>query len=71
MFHLPEIPFNAFESLFFCLVAFLLAVALGRRILKSEFGKKTCVFCGAEVPAEEHAHHLEICGLKMMGRRQA
>ena len=66
----PEIPFNSLESFVFCFVGALLSVGLGRRILQSEFGRKECVFCGASVPSDEYSHHLEICGLKLLSKRQ-
>lgn len=70
MFQLPEIQFNSIEGYFLCVIALLLVFALGKRIIKHEFLPKKCVFCGASVPADEHTHHLEICGLKMMHRRE-
>lgn len=63
-----EIQFNAFEALLFGALALVLAVGIANRIIKAEFRRKKCVFCGDSIPADEHAHHLEICGLKKLGR---
>jgi hypothetical protein len=43
-----------------------LALRLAKRMIKAEFSKKRCVFCGEKIPADEHSHHLEICSLKIM-----
>lgn len=69
MSHIPEIPFNYLEALLFGAVAAVSAVGVARRIIKQDFGKKKCVFCGGEIPADEYEHHLEICGLKMLAKR--
>jgi len=39
------------------------------RTFMSELRSRKCVFCGEAVPPDEYAHHLEICGLKMIARR--
>jgi hypothetical protein len=65
---MPEISFNAFEAFLFGALALVLAAGIVHRIIRDEFRRKKCVFCGDLVPADEHAHHLEICGLKKLGR---
>jgi hypothetical protein len=64
MFHFEEIPYSHIEALL--VGAFILALAVIHlwRTLKSELRKRECVFCGKAVPSDEHAHHLEICGLR-------
>lgn len=67
---LIETHVNGIEALLFSLLAILLAARLAARIFKAEFRRKRCVFCGEAIAADEHAHHLEICGLmKLMERR--
>lgn len=61
-----EYPFNTVEALLLGGLALGLIGGLVRRIVKAEFRPKECVFCGRSVAADEHAHHLEICGLKKM-----
>jgi len=71
MVHLPEVPYFQIEML----IAGAFVLALGAihlwRAIKSELRSRRCVFCGESIAPDEHAHHLEICGLKMiMSRRQ-
>lgn len=61
---MPEIQFNAFEAFLFSALALLLTAGLVKRIIKAEFRRKKCVFCGHSIPADEYSHHLEICGLR-------
>src|SRR5271165_2570830 len=51
--------------------AFVLALATIHlwRAVHSELRPRKCVFCGETVDAEEHPHHLEICGLMMLSIR--
>jgi hypothetical protein len=65
---MPEIPFNTFEAFLFAALALVLSAGVATKIFKAEFRPKRCVFCGESVAADEHAHHLEICGLKKLGR---
>jgi hypothetical protein len=71
MFHLPEVPFNELHAFFYGSGALIFGLILLVRFIRSEVRPRKCVFCGEKIPADEHAHHLEICGLKMMlSRRQ-
>ncbi len=65
MFH-PEIPYTKIETLL--VGAFILALAAIHlwRMLKSELSSRECVFCRKTVPADEHTHHLKICGLRKL-----
>ena len=67
--HIPDSPLNTVESAIFGVVALLSAMRVAKRILKDEFYSKRCAFCGNLIPADEHAHHLEMCGLKKLGGR--
>ena len=51
--------------------AFVLALATIHlwRAVHSELRPRKCVFCGESVAADEHPHHLEICGLKTLSLR--
>lgn len=66
---LPDIPYFQIELL----IAGAFVLALGSlhlwRTFRAETRPRKCVFCGVTVPPDEHAHHLEICGLKMIQRR--
>ncbi len=67
---LIETHLTAIETLLFSGLATLLAAKLAARVFKAEFRRKKCVFCGESISADEHAHHLEICGLmKLLDRR--
>jgi len=69
MVQLPEVPYFQIETLMvgaFLLV--FLAIHLWR-FIKWALRSRRCVFCGASLASDEYAHHLEICGLKMMHRR--
>ena len=59
-----EIPFTEIDTILFGALASALAVAVVIKILKNEFRSKKCVFCGNFIAADEHAHHLEVCGLR-------
>lgn len=61
-----EFPFNTVETLVLGGLALGLVASIAIKILKAEFRSKECVFCGRSVPADEYAHHLEICGLKKL-----
>ncbi len=65
-----ETHLNGIEALLFGLLAIVLAAGLAVRIFKAEFRRKKCVFCGESIPADEHAHHLEICGLTILMERR-
>jgi hypothetical protein len=64
------------ERLYFeleMIVAGAFVVAIGAlhlwRTFRSETRPRKCVFCDDLIPADEYAHHLEICGLKTLSRR--
>jgi hypothetical protein len=61
--HLPAIPYLWIETALFGVGVMVLAAIHLWRVLRSEFRSRTCVFCGDSVRSEDHAHHLEICGL--------
>jgi hypothetical protein len=69
MFKLPEIPYFEIEIMLAGAFVLTLGVLHLWRTVRSEVLPRKCVFCGDTVPAHEHTHHLEICGLKMMSRR--
>jgi hypothetical protein len=69
--HLLEIPYVEIEMSLAGVFVLALAALHLWRTLRAELRPRKCVFCGEKIPADEHAHHLEICGLKMMlSRRQ-
>jgi hypothetical protein len=69
MVQLPEVPYFQIEMrIVGAFVLALLAIHLWR-VIKSELRSRRCVFCGKSIAPDEHAHHLEICGLKMMYKR--
>jgi hypothetical protein len=63
-----EFPFNSVETIVLGVLALGLVVNVAIKVLREEFCSKECVFCGRSVAAGEHAHHLEICGLKKLRR---
>ena len=70
MFQLPEIPFNELDSfLLASAVTILGAIFLYGRI-RSEICPRTCDLCGRRVRPDEHAHHVTVCALKIMLRRE-
>lgn len=68
--HLPEIPYLWIETALIGFAVLALAAIHLWRVLRSELRPRTCVFCGASVPSDDHAHHLEICGLKALMTRK-
>jgi hypothetical protein len=69
--HLPEIPYLWIETALVGFVVLALAAIHLWRVLRSELRPRTCVFCGESIPSDDHAHHLEICGLKaLLSRRK-
>jgi hypothetical protein len=60
---IPEIQFNSVED--------SSRKDKGEYCEEIEFRSKKCVFCDQSIAADEHSHHLEICGLKALGRIQA
>jgi hypothetical protein len=64
--HLPEIPYLWIETALLGFVVLALAAIHLWRVLRAELRPRECVFCGASVASDDHAHHLEICGLKTL-----
>jgi hypothetical protein len=64
-----EIPYFEIEAAL--AGAFVLALATIHlwRAVHSELKPRTCVFCGERIDADEHPHHLEICGLMTLSLR--
>jgi hypothetical protein len=66
---LPEVPYSQIESSIVETFVLLLLVIHLWRAIKSEFCSRRCVLCEKSVAPDEHAHHLEICGLRMTHKR--
>jgi len=66
-----EIPYFEIEAAL--AGAFVLALATIHlwRAVHSELRPRKCVFCGESIAADEHPHHLEICGLMTLSVRSA
>jgi hypothetical protein len=69
VFYIPDIPYIQIELLLAGVFVLALAAIHLWRTFRAEVRPRTCVFCGHSVPAAEHAHHLEICGLKRLMQR--
>jgi hypothetical protein len=66
---LPEIPFLWIDATLIGFVALaLLAIHLWR-VLRSEFRRRRCIFCGESIPSEDYADHVAIHGLKALLER--
>lgn len=68
---MPMIPFLWMEATLLGSVALTLAAIHFWRIIRSELRPRKCVFCGDSIPAIEHEHHLETCGLRKLLTRDA
>src|SRR5450631_4031071 len=64
MFPLPDIPYAQIEILLAGTFVLVLGAIHLWRVLKSEIRPRKCVLCDESAPADEYAHHLEICVLR-------